>query len=478
VAYNALLVERRKLLHERAGVALESMFAEQLDDYLEELAHHYRRSDNTEKAVEYLGRAGQQALQRSAYADAISNLSAGLNLVQKLRDSSERIQRELLLQMSIGPALIAVKGNAAAEVERAYARARELCERLDDPPELFPAMWGLSLMHLLRGELRKSYELAEQMLRRAQSSGDPTFLLYGHFALGSTFYFLGEFLSAREHLEIAVTLYDPQLHRLVTSRYGGGNPGVASRSFAAWTLWQLGYPDQALKRGNEALTLAQALSDSYTLAFAKGFVGFLHQLRRERRAAQEHIEGAIALCAEYGFPNISAWVSTLRGWATVEQGRDEEGIAQMQESLAAYRATGTSLNRPYLLILVAEACRETGGPHGLNALTEALAAADEHENRVWEAEIHRLKGELLLKQNDSNTAEAQGCFQRAIQIASRQAAKSLELRAAMSLARLLDKQGRRGEARTMLADIYNWFTEGFDTADLKDAKALLDELGT
>jgi len=255
VAYNALLVERRKLLHERAGVALESMFAEQLDDYLEELAHHYRRSDNTEKAVEYLGRAGQQALQRSAYADAISNLSAGLNLVQKLRDSSERIQRELLLQMSIGPALIAVKGNAAAEVERAYARARELCERLDDPPELFPAMWGLSLMHLLRGELRKSYELAEQMLRRAQSSGDPTFLLYGHFALGSTFYFLGEFLSAREHLEIAVTLYDPQLHRLVTSRYGGGNPGVASRSFAAWTLWQLGYPDQALKRGNEALTL-------------------------------------------------------------------------------------------------------------------------------------------------------------------------------------------------------------------------------
>ena len=411
VAYGALLVERRKLLHERAGAALESMFVEQLDDHLDDLAHHYGHSDNAGKGIEYLELAGQQALQRSAYADSVSKLDAALKLVQKLPDGPERIQRELLLQMSIGPALIAVKGNAAAEVERAYARARELCERLDEPPELFPAMWGLSLMHRLRGELRKSYELAEQMLWRAQNSGDPTFLLYGHIALGSTFYFLGEFLSAREHLEIAITLYDPQLHRLVTSRYGGGDPGVASRSFAAWTLWQLGYPDQALKRGNEALTSAEALSDSYTLAFAKGSVGVVHQLRRETRAAQELIEGAIALCAEYGFPNISAWVSTLRGWATLEQGHDEEGIAQMQEGLAAYRATGTSLNRPYLLILLAKAFRETGGrPHGLNALTEALAAADEHENRVWEAEIYRLKGELLLRQNDSDTAEAQAVF--------------------------------------------------------------------
>ena len=230
VAYNSLLVERRKLLHERAGVALESMFAEQLDDHLDELAHHYSRSDNVDKAVEYLGRAGQQALQRSAYADAISSLSAAIDLLQKLPDSPERIQRELLLQLAIGPALIAVKGCAAPEVERAYTRARELCERLGDPPELFPALFGLWVMHLLRGELRKAYELAEQLLRRAQSAHDPALLLYAHIALGNTSYWMGEFLPAREHLEMAITLYDPERHRPLTFRYGGVDAGVACLS--------------------------------------------------------------------------------------------------------------------------------------------------------------------------------------------------------------------------------------------------------
>ena len=185
VAYNALLVERRKLLHERAGVALESMFAEQLEDHLDELAHHYSRSDNVAKAVEYLGRAGQQALQRSAYADAISSLSAAIDLLQKLPDSPERIQRELLLQLALGPALIAVKGFAAPEVERAYTRARELCERLGDPPELFPALFGLWIVYLVRGELRRAYELAEQLLRRAQSAHDPALLMYAQYRSGN-----------------------------------------------------------------------------------------------------------------------------------------------------------------------------------------------------------------------------------------------------------------------------------------------------
>ena len=186
VAYNSLLIERRKLLHERAGQALESMFAEQLDDHLGQLAHHYSRSDNVSKAVEYLGRAGQQALQRSAHADAISSLTAAIDLLQRLPDSPERIQRELLLQLALGPALIAVKGWAAPEVERAYTRARELCERLGDPPELFPALLGLWAVYYLRGELRTAYELAEQLLRRAQSAHDPALLLYAHHALGDT----------------------------------------------------------------------------------------------------------------------------------------------------------------------------------------------------------------------------------------------------------------------------------------------------
>src|SRR4029077_18074679 len=194
VAYNALLVERRKLLHERAGMALESMFAGQLDDHLDELAHHYNRSDNVAKAVEYLGRAGQQALQRSAYADAISSLSGAINLVHNLQDRPERIRRELLLRLALGPALIAVKGWASPEVERVYTRARELCEQLGDAPELFPALFGLWLLHLLRGELRKAYELAEPLMRLMQSAHDPALLLYARFALGDISFWMGEFL--------------------------------------------------------------------------------------------------------------------------------------------------------------------------------------------------------------------------------------------------------------------------------------------
>jgi predicted ATPase len=287
---------------------------------------------------------------------------------------------------------------------------------------------------------------------------------------------MGEFLPARELLESAINLDDPERHRPLTFRYG--DAGVRCLSYAAWTLWQLGYPDQALKRGNEALASAQRLSHPFSLAFARNFVGFLRQYRREVCAAQETAESTIALCAEHGLTDFLGIATILRGWAMAEQGRNEEGIALIQEGLAAHRATGAQMTRPYFLCLLAEACRETGRlDDGLSALTEALAAADENEIRFYEAETHRLKGELLLKQDDSDAAEAQSCFERAIEIARRQSGKSLELRATMSLARLLAKQGKRYEARTMLAQIYGWFTEGFNTADLKDAKSLLDELG-
>jgi class 3 adenylate cyclase/predicted ATPase len=476
VAYNSVLIERRKLLHERAGVALESMFAEQLDDHLGDLARHYSRSDNVAKAVEYLERAGQHALQRSAYADGIASLSASIDLLQRVPDSPERIQREVLLQLAVGPALIAVRGYGAPEVQAAYTRARELCERLGDPPELFPATFGLWLMYFVRGELRTAYELAEQLLRRAQSAHDPAQLTHGHAALGNILYFMGEFLSAKERLENAIILYDPE--RPLALRNAGFDHVVFCLSYAAWTLWQLGYPDQALSRGNEALALAQRLSHPYSLAIAGFyFFGVLRQIRREAGAAQENAESGIALAAEHGLTDILAYATILRGWAMAKQGRNEEGIVLIQEGLAGTRAKGLETGRPYWLGLLAEACGETGRlDDGLNALTEALAAADAHEDRHYEAEIHRLKGELLLKRNNSNTSEAQSCFERAIEIARHQSAKSLELRATISIARLLNKQGKRDEARAMLSEIYGWFTEGFDTADLKDAKALLEEL--
>jgi predicted ATPase len=449
------------------------MFAEQLDDHLDELARHYGRTDNVTKAVEYLGRAGQQALQRSAYADAIGSLSAAISLLQKLPDNPERARRELRLQLALSQVFIIGKGWSVPEVERALTRARELCERVGETPELFPALGGLWGVHLMRGELRTAYELAEHFLRRVQSAHDPVPLQYAQLNLGTTLFRMGELLLAREHLEEGMHLYDPERHRPVV----GIDSGVGCLSYGAWTLWHLGYPDQALKRGNEARASAQRHSPS--LAFAELFLGVLHQFRGEVCAAQETAERVIALSAERGLTDYLARATTLRGWAITEQGLNEEGIGQTQEGLAASRAIGTELYRPHFLCFLAEACRETGRlDDGLHALTEAIDAAEEQENRHYEAEMHRLKGELLLKQDDSNAAEAQGCFRRAIEIARKQSAKSLELRATVSLARLLAQQACGVEARSMLAEIYQWFTEGFDTADLKDAKALLDELTT
>jgi predicted ATPase len=478
VAYNSLLIERRKLWHERAAVATESLYAERLDDHLGDLAHHYLRSDNVSKAVEYLGRAGQQAMQRSAYADAISSLSAAIDLLQRLPDSPERVQQELLFQLAVGPALMAVKGYAAPETERAYTRARELCERAGDRTELFPVLFGMWVVNLVRGELRTAHELAERLLRLAHSTHDRALLMRAHVALGETSYYMGELPLAREHLEIGICLYDRERHGPLVLRYGGYDAGVNCLGHAAWTLWHLGYVDEALKRGNEALALAQGLSHPFSQAWAENAVSIVHQYRREARATKETAESAIALSTEHGLTAMLALATILRGWAMADQGGTEEGIAQLQEGLAAMRVTAAELVLPYFLSLLAEACRETGRlDDGLSALAEAQATVDEREIRLREPEIHRLKGEVLLRQDDSNVTEAQNCFRRAVEIARQHSAKSLELRATMSLARLLDQQGNRDEARAMLAEIYGWFTEGFDTVDLKDAKALLDELG-
>jgi predicted ATPase len=327
--------------------------------------------------------------------------------------------------------------------------------------------------------MRPAYDYGEQLLGRAQSADDPALLMFAHQHLGFDTYHMGELLLARQHLEMAISFYDRERHRPLAFRTTGIDSEVMCLGCLAFTLWTLGYPDQALKRGNEAVGLAQELSHPFSLAFAE-FIkdGLLHLYLRESRAAQEDAEAVIAVSAEHGFTLLLAWATINRGYAMAKQGRHEEGILQIQEGLAAASASGSKLDRPRDLSLLAEACTEMGRlDDGLSAVTEAFATADEHEDRHHEAEIRRLKGELLLRRDDSSTAEARNCFQRAIEIARKQSAKSLELRATMSLARLLDKQGMRDEARVMLADIYNWFTEGFDTADLKDAKALLDELG-
>jgi predicted ATPase/class 3 adenylate cyclase/ribosomal protein L40E len=319
VAYNSILIERRKLLHERAGQALEALFADRLDEHLSELARHYSRAENANKAIEYLGRAGQQAMQRCAHTDAISNLATAINLLPRLPDTQERVEKEISLQLTLGPALFAVKGWGSAEAVQAYTRAQELCEALGGPPELFPTLFGSWAMRLLRGEFRTAYDIAEELMRRAQSVNDPTMLQYAHHALGLTSEMRGRLPAARHHLEKAIALYNEPRHRLLTSRYMGIDAGVHSYATAGFTLWTLGYPDQGIEQWNAALALARRLAHVHSLVWAEYVFAMTQQLVRDVRAAQERAEHVIALCGENGLSDYAAFMtySSVGRWPSL-----------------------------------------------------------------------------------------------------------------------------------------------------------------
>jgi predicted ATPase len=325
--------------------------------------------------------------------------------------------------------------------------------------------------------LHTARELGDTLLRLAQRADDPALAVVGHSALGATWLWLGALSAARQHLEEGIALYTPDQSRALVFRMGL-DPGVGRRAIAAITLWLLGYPAQALARLHEALTLAHELSHPYSLAWARCWAAYVYQFRRDVPAAHEHAEAAVALSTEQGFPFYTAMGRSLRGWALAMQGQGEEGMAQVRQGIAAYRATGAALWVPYLCTVLADVAAHLGHTaDGLQALAEAHTLVEQQEERWWEAEVSRLRGVLLLRQPGAPQAEAETWLQRALDVARRQEAKSLELRAAMSLARLWQQQGKRAEAYDLLAPVYGWFTEGFDTVDLQEAKALLDELG-
>jgi predicted ATPase len=438
------------------------------------LAHHYTEAGLSASAVVYWQRAGQRASERSAYAEAISHLRKGLEVLQVLPDTPARLQQELELQTTLGPALIATKGYGAPEVAHIYSRARELCQQMGETPDLFPVLRGLWVFHEARAEMLVAQELAEQLLVLAQSIQNPVHLIEAHRALGNTLFWLGEFAPARVHLEQGIALYDFQQHRALAFLYGT-DPAVICLSYAAWALWLLGYPDQARQRSAEALTLAQELSHSPTLAVALVWVTFLHQACWEVPLVQERAEALMGLAAEQGFQFWLAVGTARRDWVLVQQGRQSaEEMAQLRQKLAAYCATGAEPERAYWLALLAEAHGTAGqAEEGLGLLREALVVVEKSGAHYWEAELYRLQGDLLLHQTVPDTQQAESCFCQALATARRQQAKSLELRAAMSLARLWQGQGKRAAACQMLVEVYGWFTEGFDTADLREAKALL-----
>lgn len=482
VAGNSLLSEQRTVLHERTAQAIEALYPARLNEFCSELAHHYSLSSNAQKAVEYLHRAGQQAVQRSASLEAIGHLSTALGLLERMPDTTERARQELTLQLSLGPALMAARGYASSEVEATYTRALALCEQVGEKSQIFPALLGLRTYWMQRAVYVTARELGERLLSVAGTAQDPDLLLEAHSALAWTSFFQGELGTAHAHQEQALGLYDPEQHHTHAFVYGL-DPGIRGLSLSAWTLSYLGYPDRANERSQQALALARKMSHPFSLALALNVAAALHQLRQESQLAQECAEAVITLSTEQGFPFYRAWGTIVKGWARAEQGSVEEGIAQITEGLAAYEATGAELGRSYFLALLAAAYGRAGqGQAGLNALTDSLVLADRTGERYFEAELHRLRGALALchpggqTQKPADQDEAEACFHKAIAVARHQGAKSLQLRATLNLARLWQRQGKREVARQKLADIYAFFTEGFDTADLQEAKALLGEL--
>ena len=473
VVSERVLGARRAQVHRQIGVRLETGYGSHARDMAAELARHFVQGRDVQRAVQYLRWAGENAVRRSAHQEAVGHFTTALELLAALPESPAQAQQELEVQLALGPAFIATKGPAAAEVEQTYARARALCQQVGETSHLFQTLWGLCSCYRTRGALPTARELGEQLDTLAQRDDTPTFRLAAHNALGTTLFYLGDYRAARAHCEQGIALIDPAAQRALAHRYDEA-PGVVSLAFAANTLWCLGYPAQAVRRSQEALVLAQALAHPASLALAHYWVTFLSHRRREVPAVQAHAEALLTLSTAQGFPLWVGLGTCWRGWVLTMQGQSETGLAQLRQGLTVVLATGQTLSQ-ICLILLAEAAAHAGQvEEGWRLLAEALTALEASARGDLLAETYRLQGEWLLRQASPDAVRAEACFQQALALARRQQAKSWELRTATSLSRLWQQQGKGNEARALLAPIYRWFTEGFNTADLQEAQALLE----
>jgi len=472
VAYQSLLIGRRKQIHQSAGEALESIYAEQLDDHLSELAHHYSRSSNAPKAIEYLHRASGQAIDRSANAEAIAQLTAALDLLKTLPDSATRKRQETSFQLALGGVLATIN-SGKPDVEAAFSRARVLSAQINDDAQLFHALAGLCYRNQLGGEFETALEIGQELLGLARCAYDPVRLRFAHSAIAQALMLRGDVVPAIDHITHSESIICPD--QRVTSYHIGDAP-ARRKAISAFTFWLAGYPEQALTRSREALALAGQMSHGYVLAVTRLFCGFFCANCRHTEDALNHAEATIAPAVEYGFSTILPQMMILRGWALAHLGRIEEAFDQINRGVALQPEAIRWLAR--CSQYRADACLQAKrAGDGLHALADGFRMLKGGGRHIEEPELHRLKGELLLLQNAGAREEAESCFCKAVEIAQRQQAKSWELRASMSLARLLRGTSRCDEAGRLLSEVYGWFTEGFDTPDLKDAKALLDKLG-
>ena len=475
VLYGRVAAARRGHLHQRIGLRVEGGYGTEAATRAAELAMHFVQGRDDARAVLYLRQAGVQALQRSSHHEAHTHLLQGLDLLPRLPATPARVQQELEMLRALGLVLIALRGYAAPEVEQTYARARTLCAQGGEPAQVCSILRGLATYYQHRGALRTARELREQCLRLAQQADEPTYVLEAHLYLGLTLTFLGDYPRARLHLEQGRALTEPRVPPVRVQRSSIIVPDVACLLYAVPMLWSLGYPVQALRRSQDAL--AQALAHPYSLAMARHFAAFLHYLRRDAVAVQAEADALLTLATTHAFPYWAVAGRVWQGWAGAMLGAGEVGVAQICQALAATEALEHALARPVWLVLLAEAAGHGGHvAEGLEWLAEARTAFEGTGRGDLLAEAYRLQGTLLVRQAGQHAAQAEACFQQALAVARRQQAKSWELRAAMSLSRLWQQQGKRAEAHALLAPVYGWFTEGFDTADLQEARTLLEEL--
>lgn len=470
--YSSLRVTRKASLCAAVAQSLLEFYGAQSHSVAGELANLFESARDFAKSAEQFAVAAQQAAQVFANAEAITLARRGLQVLQTMPASAERNRHELSLLLTLGLALAATTFWAAPEVGEVHRRAQSLCQQAETP-QFFQVLTGLWSHHLIRAEIEAASELARQILRFAEEAQDSFMLELAHCFSGITMHHLGNLSDAEQHFAASLSLYRPgqdlPYHTLMA-------PSVGAASEWARNLWLQGYPDQSLHQVRQAYELADSQSNPSTLGFALVFTAYIHQLRREDALCEGKAEAVMRLSREKDIADNLLWASCARGWAIAKRGRPEEGLGQLRETTSICKSVGAEIDLTHLLALLAEAymCARQFAA-ALATVDEALGMTARNRDCYYDAELQRLRGELLLL-NGATEAEAERCFQQALEIARQQSAKSWELRAATSLARLWQQQGKLTEAHQMLAEIYDWFTEGFDTADLQDAKALLEKL--
>ena len=476
VAYNSVLLERRKQLHENAGNAIEAIYTASLDDHLAELAHHYSRSSNNGKAVEYLQLAGQQAVSRGALPQAVRDFENALGLLKAFPPGPDRDAVELKLLNPLGTAYIAQRGYAAPEVRPVFLRARELCERIAEPTQLFAMVFGNFAWHVVRGEMGSTMTLANEAMELAERFDDPGMLMEALFLMGVTLYYRGDFVGALAQYEKALSHYDDRERNRAWASIVGEDAGVAHRCYLSLALWHLGYPEQALLASRESVKLAQMIDHPFSHAYAQHHASWLcHNLRLPAETKASGEEGT-RTASDHGFALFRATGMISQAGALLLENRGHDALPVLVSGLDAYRATGAGLSLPYYLSLLGEALMQADRLDDAEQMfDEGLAIAERHDELCQRAELYRLKGELALLTDAPANGQAEGLFSEAIATAKRQRSRAWELRATTSLARLYLRTGRRQEGREMLSGIYDQFAEGFDRPDLLAARALLDE---